>query len=232
MNRIVDRKKWLEARRALLREEKQHMQEMDNLTRKRQQLPWMQIQQDYVFQGEKGEVSLGDLFEGRSQLIIYHFMFAPSWEQGCVSCSFWMDNFDGIEEHLAARDISFAAISKAPIEKLAAFKKRMGWNINWVSSFENSFNQDFNVSFGPDHDPDAAVFYNFNEKGRNHDEEAHGASVFYKDKGGALYRTYSTYGRGLEMINLAYRYMDLTPKGRNEAAEGNPMAWLRHHDSY
>ena len=159
-------------------------------------------------------------------------MFGPEWEEGCESCSFWADSFNNLEPHLHARDISFVAVSRAPMSLLKPFKERMGWGFNWVSSFSNSFNADFNVSFGSAHQPENLVNYNFQEDSFYPMDEAHGTSIFIKDDNGDIYHTYSTYGRGLDVTNAAYSYIDLTPLGRNEPTEGNPMAWVRHHDKY
>jgi len=228
---IATREHWLAARRQLLEREKALTRQKDALAAERRALPWVRIDKDYVFQSEEGDVGFADLFGDCSQLVVYHFMYGPTWDAGCVSCSFWADTFNGIGAHLRQRDTAFVAISRAPIETLAAFKNRMGWSFPWVSSLQNSFNADFHVSFGSDHNPDDPVYYNYAETHYPLDE-AHGTSVFARDENGALYHTYSTYGRGLDAANAAYVYLDLTPKGRDEAAEGNPMAWVRHHDQY
>ena len=211
---IVSRDQWLDARRNLLAREKALTKERDAITASRQALPWVQLEKTYVFETDTGETTLPELFGDHSQLIVYHFMFGPEWREGCVSCSFWADSFNGIEPHLNQRDIAFVAVSRAPMSKIAPFKKRMGWTFNWVSSHGNSFNADFNVSFGSDHKPEEPVFYNFREDGFSPMDEAHGTSVLAKGDDGAIYHTYSTYGRGLDITNAAYSYIDLTPKGR------------------
>lgn len=225
------REDWLVARKALLDREKALSREHDALARARRELPWVRIETDYVFETENGAASLGALFGGHRQLIVQHFMLGPDWEQGCVSCSFWADNFNGTIAHLNARNIAFKVVSRAPLAKILPFKQRMGWSFDWVSSHGCSFNEDFNVSFGPGHKAEDKVFYNFHETNFPADE-APGASVFAKDGDGAVYHTYSTYGRGLDVLNGAYAYMDLAPFGRDEAGEGHKMGWLRHHDSY
>ncbi|MEP3248385.1 MAG: DUF899 family protein [Sneathiella sp.] len=229
---VVTKEEWIAASRAQLAREKAFTREKDKLTEQRKQLPWLKIEKDYVFEAEAGEVSLEALFGNKSQLIVYHFMFGPDWEEGCVSCSYWADNFNGLQAHLAARDIAFVAISRAPVDRIMSFKKRMGWDFNWVSSHGNSFNEDFDVYFGPDHTGAEPVFYNFTDNTVYPATEAHGTSVLAKGEDGSLYRTYSTFFRGLDITNAAYSYMDMTPKGRNEQPEGNPMSWLRHHDKY
>ncbi|MEO1160940.1 MAG: DUF899 domain-containing protein [Pseudomonadota bacterium] len=226
------RQEWLAARRKLLAREKLHTREQDAIAEARRDLPWVKIDKPYVFETETGNMTLADLFGNRSQLVVYHFMFGPEWEEGCKSCSFWADSFNGLEPHLNERDIAFVAISRAPIHMLMPFKKRMGWRFNWVSSHPNDFNADFHVSFGSDHKPENPVTYNFRENTFYPMDEAHGTSVFARDDTGNIYHTYSTYGRGLDATNAAYCYVDMTPKGRNEPAEGNPMAWVRHHDKY
>jgi len=229
---IVSRDQWLEARRKLLAREKALTKERDAITASRRALPWVRLEQTYVFETDTGEATLPELFGNHSQLIVYHFMFGPEWDEGCVSCSFWADSFNGIEPHLNERDIAFVVVSRAPMSKIAPFKQRMGWSFNWVSSHGTSFNADFHVSFGSDHKPEEPVFYNFREDAFSPMDEAHGTSVLVKGDDGAVYHTYSTYGRGLDITNAAYSYIDLTPKGRNEPSEGNPMAWVRHHDRY
>lgn len=228
---IATREQWLAARKQLLEREKAHTRQKDALAVERRALPWVKLDTDYMFDAEAGKRSLADLFGTCSQLVVYHFMYGPEWDTGCVSCSFWADSFDGIEAHLKERDIAFVAISRAPLERLMAFRKRLGWSFEWVSSLGNSFNADFHVSFGSDHDRDDPVYYNF-QKGLYPLDEAHGTSVFAKSEDGEIFHTYSTYGRGLDAANAAYAYIDLTPNGRNEPPEGNPMTWVRHHDAY
>lgn len=230
--KIVSRDEWLKARHALLEQEKAHTKQKDDITKARQALPWVRLDKDYVFETNEGEASLTSLFKDRSQLIIYHFMFGPEWQAGCVSCSFWADSFNGLAPHLAARDIAFVAVSSAPMSMIAPFKKRMGWGFDWVSSAPNTFNADFNVGFAADPPAGAPLIYNFKEINSAPMDEMHGTSVFAKGDDGALYHTYSTYGRGLDITNAAYSYIDMTPRGRDEPAVGNPMDWVRHHDAY
>lgn len=229
---IVSREEWMAARLRLLEQEKNHTRAKDELTRIRQALPWVRVEKDYIFDGPHGEIKFADLFSGHSQLIVYHFMFGPAWDAGCVSCSFWADSFNDLAPHLSARDISFVAVSSAPMSKIAPFKRRMGWSFDWVSSAPNRFNFDFDVGFGPDRPDDRPLMYNFREIDRAFLDEMHGTSVFTRDQSGGIFHTYSTYGRGLDITNAAYAYIDMTPIGRNEASEGNPMSWVRHHDSY
>ncbi len=230
-HRIVARSEWLAEREALLAKEKAFTRLRDELSAERRALPWVRIENDYVFEGASGKVRLADLFTGRGQLIIYHFMFHPDWNAGCKSCSFWADNFNAVIAHLNQRDVSMAAVSRAPFDKLAAFKKRMGWSFEWVSSYGNDFNHDFAVSFSPDEVKLNEKNYNF---GTQHfpGPEAPGMSVFCKDGDGEIYHTYSCFARGLDMLNGAYHHLDLVPKGRDEAALSYPMAWVRLRDEY
>jgi predicted dithiol-disulfide oxidoreductase (DUF899 family) len=228
---VVDRDTWLVARRAHLAKEKEFTRLRDELSAERRQLPWVEIDQDYVFEGTNGDESLSALFEGRRQLIVYHFMYGPDWEEGCPSCSFWADSYDKFIVHLNNRDISFAVISNAPVEKLDAYKRRMGWSFKWISSMGNEFNRDYHVTFTPEELEKGEVTYNF---GRTSfpSSEGPGLSVFYRDDDGRIYHTYSCYSRGLDMLNAAYHHMDLVPKGRDEAGLPYPMAWVRRHDQY
>jgi predicted dithiol-disulfide oxidoreductase (DUF899 family) len=194
-------------------------------------LPWVKIEKDYVFTGPSGPVSLADLFAGRSQLVIQHFMLGPGWEQGCKSCSFMTDHFNAAAVHLSARDVAFAAVSRAPIDVILPFKERMGWNINWVSSHTNDFNFDYHVSFTPEEMAEGTVYYNYGQRPFPV-EEAPGVSVFARNDAGTIYHTYSTYGRGVEFIMGTYHILDLTPKGRDEDGQAYGMEWLRHHDRY
>lgn len=230
-HKIVSREEWLAARKALLEDEKRFTRERDALSRKRRDLPWARIDKQYAFEGADGKRTLSDLFEGRSQLVVYHFMFAPDWEVGCKSCSFWADNFNGIASHLAERDVTLVAISAAPYAQLAAFRQRMGWTFTWLSSAGSDFNHDFGVSFTEAERADGGAPYNF-ATGRFGGPEAPGISVFYKDAAGDLFHTYSCYARGLDMLNAAYHYLDLVPKGRDEGALSYPMEWVRLHDEY
>jgi predicted dithiol-disulfide oxidoreductase (DUF899 family) len=229
--KIVSRDEWLAARKKLLAKERQLTRERDAIAAERRKLPWVKAEQNYVFDGPNGKVTLGDLFDGRSQLIIYHFMFGPDWNEGCPSCSFNMDHTDSALVHLAQRDVSFTAISRAPYPKIAAFKKRMGWRFNWVSSNGNDFNRDYHVAFTKEELAKGVVDYNY---GMNKfpSEEAPGISVFYKDENGDIFHTYSAYARGTENVVNTYNYLDLVPKGRDEDGLYFPMAWVRHHDRY
>jgi len=228
--KIVSREVWLSARRALLEKEKAHTKLKDEITAQRQNLPWVKIENEYLFDTNSGDKSLNDLFNRKSQLIVYHFMFGPDWKQGCVSCSYWADTFNGIASHLAARDTAFVAVSSAPMSKINEFKKRMGWEFEWVSSHQNTFNVDFNVGFGGMHKNENSLMYNFKEIENSPMDEMHGTSVFARKRDKDIYHTYSTYGRGLDITNAAYAYIDMTPRGRDENSNG--MSWLRHHDNY
>ena len=228
---IVSHDEWLAARKAHLAKEKEFTKLRDELSRERRELPWEKVDKHYVFDAPKGKESLADLFDGKSQLIVYHFMYGPEWKEGCPSCSFWADNFNGIGIHLKHRDISLVAISRARLSTLDAYKKRMGWNFKWVSSFDNDFNRDYHVSFTPDEMQKGEMFYNFRIN-KFPSEEGPGISVFHKDTQGEIFHTYSTYGRGLDMLNGAYHFMDIAPKGRDEDALPHSMAWLKRHDAY
>ena len=229
--KIVSRDEWTAERRELLKREKELTRLRDEVSAKRRELPWVQIEKEYVFQGPRGDVTLADLFDGRSQLIVYHFMFGPGWEQGCPSCSFIADHMDGSWIHLTHRDVTLVAVSRAPLPQIEAFRKRMGWKFPWVSSNANDFNYDYHVSFTKEEMAKGEMIYNF-EKTRFGSEEAPGASIFYKDSDGRIYHTYSTYSRGLDPLIGAYHYLDLVPKGRDEAGLPHGMAWVRHHDRY
>ncbi|MCA9986940.1 MAG: DUF899 domain-containing protein [Anaerolineales bacterium] len=230
-NQVVSREEWLAARRAHLAREKELTRLRDELSRERQALPWVRVDADYQFGGPAGPESLADLFGPHSQLIIYHFMYGADWEEGCPSCSFWADNFNGIDVHLAHRDISLVVVSRAPQAQLDAYKKRMGWSFKWVSSYGTSFNEDYHVSPTADEIAQGRRFYNYGE-GELRGDESPGISVFYKDESGAIFHTYSCYSRGLDMLNGAYHFMDLAPQGRAEATLPWTMAWLRRHDQY
>jgi predicted dithiol-disulfide oxidoreductase (DUF899 family) len=229
--KVVSQEEWLKARRAFLEKEKAHTKQGDALAAERRQLPWMKVEKKYVFDTPKGKKTLAELFEGRSQLVVYHFMFAPEWEEGCASCSILGDHIDGSVVHLANRDVTLIAISRAPIEKLEAFKKRMDWKFKWASSFGNDFNWDYNVSFTPEEVAKGEMYYNFS-KSFFPSEEGPGVSVFYRDEKGEVFHTYSSYGRGPEPLMGVYAYLDLTPRGRHEEGLPFPMAWRRHHDKY
>jgi|SRR5690242_4079501 predicted dithiol-disulfide oxidoreductase (DUF899 family) len=229
--RVVSRDEWLRARKELLEKEKQWTRQRDALSAQRRELPWVKVEKNYVFDGPNGKETLADLFDGRSQLIVYHFMFGPEWQEGCPSCSFTMDHTDGALVHLAQRDVRFAAISRAPLHKIEAFKKRMGWRFNWVSSQNSDFNYDYHVSFSSDEKTKGKVYYNF-EEGEFPSQEAPGISVFYKNSSGDIFHTYSAYARGIEPVVGTYSYLDLVPKGRDEDGLPFTMSWVRHHDRY
>jgi predicted dithiol-disulfide oxidoreductase (DUF899 family) len=229
--KVVSRAEWLTARKKLLTREKQLTRERDAIAEERRQLPWVKVEKKYVFDSPSGKKTLADLFDGRSQLIIYHFMFGPEWQEGCPSCSFNMDHTDGAIVHLAQRDVSFAAVSRAPISKIEAFRKRLGWKFNWVSSNGTDFNYDYQASFTPEQRAKGKVEYNF-DLVEFPSAEAPGFSVFYKDKDGNIFHTYSAYARGSESTINTYNYLDLVPKGRDEDNLPFTMAWLRHHDRY
>lgn len=229
--RIVSREEWLTARKALLAKEKEFTRARDRLSAERRELPWVEVDKTYVFDGPDGRVTLADLFAGRSQLIVYHFMFGPGWEEGCPSCSFLADHFDGMIVHLNARDVAFAVVSRAPLAELQAFQKRMGWRFRWVSSYGTDFNRDYHVSFTEEEIAAGRAFYNY-EAGAFPSEEAPGLSAFYQDQDGSIFHTYSCYARGLDILIGAYNFLDLVPKGRDEAALPWTMAWIRHHDRY
>ena len=230
-HRVVSSEEWLAARRQLLAKEKEFTRLRDQLSQLRRDLPWERVDKAYVFEGPDGETSLAELFGGRSQLIVYHFMFDPGWEAGCPGCSFWADNFDGIYRHLNQRDVTLAAISRAPWARIAPFQRRMGWSFPWVSSAGSDFNFDYRVSFTPEELAIGEVDYNF-ARHKTNVAELPGISVFFKDRSGKIFRTYSCYARGLDMMNAAYHYLDLVPKGRDEAGLPYTQAWVRHHDNY
>jgi predicted dithiol-disulfide oxidoreductase (DUF899 family) len=230
--RIVSQEEWLAARRQLLVKEKKFTRERDALAAERRALPWVKVEKNYLFDTPTGEKALAELFEGRSQLLVYHLMFAPDWDAACLGCSFVSDHLDGAVHHLANRDVTLVAVSRAPIAKFAPFKQRMGWRFKWYSSFCTDFNRDFHVSFSKDEMAAGEMFYNY--KMQNYPmEEGHGLSAFCKDAAGNVFHTYSTYGRGVESFINAYNLLDLAPKGRDEQDQKPmPMAWVRHHDKY
>jgi predicted dithiol-disulfide oxidoreductase (DUF899 family) len=229
--KVVSAAEWLAARKELLRKEKELTRLRDQLSRQRRELPWVRVEKEYTFDGQGGKEKLADLFVGRSQLVVYHFMFGPEWQEGCPSCSFNMDHTDGALVHLAQRDVTFVAISRAPLSKIETFKKRMGWRFKWVSSYGSDFNYDYHVSFKKEEMAKGKVYYNFDMQ-EFPSEEAPGISVFYKDKNGDVFHTYSSYARGTETSVGTYNYLDLVPKGRDEDALAFTMAWVRHHDRY
>jgi predicted dithiol-disulfide oxidoreductase (DUF899 family) len=229
--RVVSPSEWLEARKRLLVKEKQFTRQRDELSAERRELPWVKVEKEYVFDAPGGKKTLGDLFGERSQLIIYHFMLGPGWKEGCKSCSFLADHIDGALVHLAHRDVTLMAVSRAPLAQIEAFKERMGWHFKWVSSYENDFNFDYHVSLTPDEMAAGKVYYNYRISNSS-SEELPGASVFYRDTAGDVFHTYSCYARGLDMLVGTYNYLDLVPKGRDEAGLPFTMAWVRHHDRY
>jgi predicted dithiol-disulfide oxidoreductase (DUF899 family) len=226
---VVSRKDWLAARKALLTKEKKFTRLRDQLSKERRQLPWVKVDKDYVFDGPKGKETLSELFDGRSQLIVYHFMFAPDWDAGCKHCSFWADNFDRIIVHLNHRDVTMVAASRAPYRKLESYKNRMSWTFKWVSSGNTDFNFDYHVSFTPEEEAKKQAFFNYKIQDP-YSTDREGASVFFKDAKGNVFHTYSTYARGIDMVNAAYHYLDLVPKGRDEGKSG--PSWLCRHDEY
>jgi predicted dithiol-disulfide oxidoreductase (DUF899 family) len=228
---VVSHVEWLTARSEFLSKEKEFTRLRDELSRQRRTLPWEKVEKRYAFDSTKGTVTLADLFDGRSQLIVYHFMFGPGWQQGCQSCSFWADHFDGSTIHLAHRDTTLAVVSRAPLAEIEAFKKRMGWKFPWVSSFDSDFNFDYHVSFTPEQRSGGKVYYNYDNR-EFPPNEGPGASVFTKDAAGEVFHTYSTYGRGLDILNGTYHLLDLVPRGRDEDGLAFSMSWVRHHDRY
>lgn len=228
---IVSPEKWLLARKELLREEKELTKLRDRVARRRRELPRVKVAKPYTFDSPGGPVSLADLFEGRGQLIVQHFMLGAGWDEGCKACSFMMDHINPTVQHLKARDVSFAAISQGPLAEILPFKRRMGWAVNWVSSHGTGFNRDFNVSFTEEEIARGGVDYNYGKRDFPQ-TEAPGISVFARDAKGDVYHTYSTFGRGVEVVMTTYDLLDLVPKGRDEAGMEYGMEWLRHHDRY
>ena len=231
-HKVVSQDEWIDARKALLAKEKAFTRLRDELTEERRRLPWRKVDKAYTFDSDMGTKSLADLFAGKKQLLVYHFMFGPDWPEGCPSCSFWADNYDGVDIHLAHRDTTLLAISNTTLEKISAYKKRMGWTFDWVSSLGSDFNRDFHVTFTPEEVEKGEMYYNY-EVTMFPASEGPGFSVFYKDDDGQVFHTYSTYARGLDILNGAYNMLDLTPIGRNEKGEGkHNMYWLKRHDAY
>jgi predicted dithiol-disulfide oxidoreductase (DUF899 family) len=229
--RVVSETEWLVARKDLLTREKELTRLRDEVSRHRRELPWVKVEKEYVFDGPNGKETLSDLFENRSQLIVYHFMFAPGWEEGCKSCSYLADHFDGANWHLPHRDVTFVVISRAPLSELEAYKKRMGWKFKWLSSYGNDFNFDYHVSATEEEKTKGKIFYNYRTDELIGDEMP-GLSVFYKDENGDVSHTYSTYGRGLDILVGAYNFLDLVPNGRDEDLLDFTMDWVRRHDQY
>jgi len=230
-HKVVSSNEWIATRKELLHKEKEFTRLRDELSRQRRELPWEKITKQYVFDDPNGKETLADLFGGKSQLIIYHFMLGPGWEAGCPSCSFLCDHLDGSLVHLANRDVSLVVVSRAPLYEIEAYKKRMGWQFKWVSSFGTDFNYDYHVSFTKEEAAKGKLDYNYDVVAFP-SEEAPGASVFYKKSTGDIFHTYSTYARGLDILLGTYNYLDLTPKGRDEDGLAFTMAWVRHHDHY
>src|SRR5438034_6447459 len=230
-NPIVTREEWLVARKQHLSKEKEFTRLRDELSRQRRGLPWVRVEKRYVFDGPNGKETLADLFDGRSQLIVDHFMLGPGWKEGCVGCSFGADHIGGALVHLEHHDVTLVVVSRAPLPEIEAFKKRMGWRFKWVSSYGSDFNYDYQVSMTKEEMEKGRVYYNYAMQ-QFPSEERPGASVFYKDGAGNIFHTYSTYARGLDILIGAYNWLDLTPKGRDEAALKHGMAWVRHHDKY
>jgi predicted dithiol-disulfide oxidoreductase (DUF899 family) len=230
-NTLVTREEWTRARMELLAEEKTMTRALDDLARKRRELPWVAVDKEYVFNSSRGRETLNDLFGGHRQLLVYHFMYGPDWQEGCPSCSFWADNYDGIDIHLSHRDTALVAVSNTSIENIETYRKRMGWRFNWVSSLDSEFNHDYKVSFSPEELAEGNVDYNFALQGFP-STEAPGLSVFVQDESGGIAHSYSCYSRGLDIFNGAYQLLDMTPRGRDEDKLSHSMSWLRRHDQY
>jgi predicted dithiol-disulfide oxidoreductase (DUF899 family) len=231
-NAIVSPEEWIAARKELLAKEKQLTHLRDEISAARRKLPWVRIEKEYTFDGPNGPESLAQLFGGRSQLIVYHFMFGPEWSEGCVGCSFLSDHVDGSLVHIQNHDVAYVAVSRAPWDKIATFQRRMGWGFKWRSSFGSDFNYDYHVSFKPEEVARGEVYYNF-EMQKPQGEELHGISVFYKDTDGKVFHTYSSYARAGENYLGTYQLLDITPKGRNETGPNFAFPdWARHHDRY
>jgi predicted dithiol-disulfide oxidoreductase (DUF899 family) len=230
-HKIVSHADWIKARKQLLVEEKEFNRQRDRLSQRRRDLPWEKVEKPYWFDGPGGRRTLAELFDGRSQLIVYHFMFAPDWEEGCKSCSFWADNFNGIVVHLNHRDVTFLAISRAPLPKLQAYARRLGWSFPWYSSQGSDFNYDFQVSFTPQQIAAGDGVYNYAPLEHKMSDLV-GISVFARNPSGEVFHTYSAYSRGVDMLNNAYHYLDLVPKGRDEGGLKHTMEWVRRNDQY
>jgi predicted dithiol-disulfide oxidoreductase (DUF899 family) len=229
---VVSRDEWTAKRKELLRKEKELTRLHDQLNAERQALPWVKLEKDYVFDSSSGKVTLSELFEGRNQLIVHHFMLGPGWKEGCVGCSFHADHADGALIHLLNHDVNYVRVSRAPLSEIEAFNRRMGWHARWVSSYQSDFNYDFHVSFSEADRVRGKAYYNFTESDF-FSEELSGVSVFYQDEAGSLFHTYSTHARGEEGIVGTYFYLDLTPLGRNETGPYQNLGdWVRHHDRY
>ncbi|HXA26143.1 MAG TPA: thioredoxin family protein [Acetobacteraceae bacterium] len=230
-HQIVSRDEWIAARKELLQKEKDFTHLRDRLNADRRALPWVKVEKEYLFDTPNGRQSLGDLFDGRSQLVTKHFMFGPDWSDGCVGCSFEMDHIEGALVHLEHHDVSYVLVSRAPLAKIEAFRQRMGWRFRWVSSYGSDFNYDFHVSFTPEQVASGKAYYNYELRDVGIDELS-GRSVFYRDEAGDIFHTYSSYARGGELFLGSYAVLDITPKGRDETINGNMTDWVRHHDRY
>jgi predicted dithiol-disulfide oxidoreductase (DUF899 family) len=230
-HQIVSRDEWIAARKELLRKEKDFTRLRDQLSAERRALPWVNVEKEYLFDTPSGRQSLGDLFDGRSQLVTKHFMFGPDWTDGCVGCSFEMDHIEGALVHLEHHDVSYVVVSRAPLAKIEAFRQRMGWRFRWVSSYGSDFNYDFHVSFTPEQVASGKAYYNYELRDVGIDELS-GRSVFCRDEAGDIFHTYSSFARGGELFLSSYAVLDITPKGRNETINGNMTDWVRHHDRY
>jgi len=231
-HRVVSSPEWLKARKELLLKEKEYTRLRDELARQRRELPWEKVEKNYTFDGPDGRETLAQLFGGATQLIVYHFMFDPEWQNGCKACSMFCDHVDGLLVHLSQRDVSYVTVSRAPWQKLQTYRRRMGWSFKWVSSFESDFNWDFNVTFTREQVESGETAYNYREGAGFPESEAPGISVFFKDESGSVFHTYSSFGRGLESFLGVYSFLDIVPKGRNEDDLPYPMAWVRHKDRY
>ena len=231
-HQVVSQKEWLTARESLLVKEKEFTRQRDRLSAARRELPWVKVEKRYVFDGPDGKQTLADLFAGRSQLVVNHFMLAPGWQEGCIGCSFGADHIDGALVHLEHHDVTVVAVSRAPLAEIEAYKRRMGWRFMWMSSYGSDFNYDFHVSFRPEDMANGRVFYNYGMSEASV-EELPGLSVFTKDAAGDIFHTYSAYARGAEELLGTYMVLDVTPKGRDETGPNhNLMDWVRRHDEY
>jgi predicted dithiol-disulfide oxidoreductase (DUF899 family) len=229
-HKVVPHEQWVAARKKFLTKEKKLSKLRDQLHAQRRELPWEKVEKGYVFQGPRGKETFADLFDGKGQLLVYHFMFGPGWKDGCPHCSFWADHFDGVNFHIGQRDTTFVVVSRAPWKEIAPFKKRMGWKFKWVSSFGSDFNFDLKVSFTPDELKSGKAIYNYARLDMDIDERE-GVSAFFRDKKGAIYHTYSSYARGIDLMNTTYNFLDLTAKGRDEDPDAS-QNWVRYHDDY
>jgi predicted dithiol-disulfide oxidoreductase (DUF899 family) len=229
-HKVVSHEQWIKARKQFLVKEKKFSKLRDELNRQRRALPWEKVEKDYAFDGPEGRQTLADLFDGKSQLVVYHFMFGPGWEEGCAHCSFWADHYDGLNLHIGQRDTTFVVVSRAPWKEIKPFKQRMGWRFKWVSSCHTDFNFDLNVSFTREQIKSGVLPYNYG-KSRLLSEEREGVSAFYKDERGDVYHTYSSYERGIDLMNTTYNFLDLTAKGRDENPDAS-QDWARYHDKY